>query len=67
MSRAAVEGVTISDAYRIHADGKLLGFVWKDWAHNNAWVNSRTSERSVTRREAIEVLKALEPELRESR
>ena len=60
MSRAAVAGVTISHAYRIHAEGNLLGFVWKDWENNNAWLHSRSPERFVTRREAIEALKALQ-------
>ena len=55
MSRAAVAGVTISRAYRIHTDGKLIGFVWKE--PNGAWLNDRSTKRFFARREAIEALK----------
>jgi hypothetical protein len=38
----ALAGITMSRAYRIHADGRLIGFVWRE---GGMWFNSRSSER----------------------
>jgi hypothetical protein len=58
----AVAGVTISRAYRVHADGELIGFVWKE--DENVWRNDRRADRYLTRSEAVESLKALRAERR---
>jgi len=55
MSSAAVAAVTIRRAYRIHADGRLIGLVWKE--PNGARLNDRSPERFFARREAIEALR----------
>jgi hypothetical protein len=53
----AVAGVTISRAYRVHADGELIGFVWKE--DENVWRNDRRADRYLRRSEAVESLRAL--------
>jgi hypothetical protein len=53
MSAPTLAEITISRAYRIHVDGKLIGFVWKQYG---AWLNSRSTEIFAGRQIAIEAM-----------
>jgi hypothetical protein len=41
MSEAPTIRYTTSRAYRIHIDGKLIGFAWKQYG---AWLNSQSTD-----------------------
>jgi hypothetical protein len=53
MSTPTMAEVTISRAYRIHVEGRLIGFVYKQYG---AWLNSRSTEIFPGRQPAIEAL-----------
>ena len=54
MSAATIAEITISRAYRIHVDGKLIGFVWKQYG--DAWMHNRSPEIFPGRHPAIVAL-----------
>jgi hypothetical protein len=54
MPTATMAEITISRAYRIHVEGRLIGFVWRHYG--DAWMHNRSTEVFPGRHPAVVAL-----------